>query len=57
MPTLDIIDIAWGGPDGGRAAGRLFAAVQIVGRRLGASRMRLSIATKLTAEIQCQIPG
>lgn len=54
---LDVIDLTWLEPDGGGPAARLLAELRVHGRRIGASRLRLSIVTAPTARIAQGISG
>ncbi|HEY0102005.1 MAG TPA: hypothetical protein VGB60_00895 [Brevundimonas sp.] len=56
-PILDVIDIAWIGPDGRSAAVTLLSHLKTLGRRSGASRMRLSLVNNATAAVAGSVPG
>lgn len=56
-PILDVIDVAWVGPHGDRAAAALLSHMRTLGRRLSASRMRLSLVNSATAAVARQVPG
>ncbi len=56
-PILDVIDLAWLEPDGEGPAARLLAELRLHGRRIGASRLRLSVVTAASARIAQSVPG
>jgi len=56
-PILDIIDIVWLEPHGAAAATALLFQLRTEGRRVGASRMRLSLVNQATAEIALRVPS
>ena len=56
-PVLDIIDLAWLAPQGAAGATHLLVHMKTEGRRSAASRMRLSLVNKDTAEVALKAPG
>ena len=54
---LDVIDLVWLDPEGRSPATALLAALKSHGRRISASRLRLSIVTDATGEIAQGVPG
>lgn len=56
-PILDVIDLAWPDVEERGPAGRLLAELQAHGRRIGASRLRLSVVNTATALVAQSVPG
>ncbi len=54
---LDVIDLSWLDPHGRGPAGCLLAELRAQGRRIGASRLRLSILNPATAVVAQSVPG
>ncbi len=56
-PIIDVIDLTWLDPEGQGPAGSLLSELRTHGRRIGASRLRLSIVNPATALIAKSVPG
>ncbi|HZV85764.1 MAG TPA: GNAT family N-acetyltransferase [Brevundimonas sp.] len=55
--VLDVIDLSWLVPEGRSPAAALLAELKAYGRRIGASRLRLSVVNEATAALAQCVPG
>lgn len=55
--VLDVIDLAWTGPDGQAAATALLLHLKEVGRQIGASRLRLPMLNSDLVAVAKAVPG